>query len=57
MRGRLAEGAFVMAAGGLMMTVGGFGAAVVAGPPVVKGLCGGVLGYTTFQLVAAVRRA
>jgi len=48
---------FIMTAGGLMMTVGGFGAGVVAGPLVVKVLCGGALGYTTFQLVAAVRRA
>lgn len=40
-----------------MMTFGGFSAAVVAGPPVVKLLCGGALGYITFQLVAAVRRA
>lgn len=48
---------FMMAAGGLMMTFGGIGDAVVAGPLLVKVLCGGVLGYATFQLVAAVRRA
>ena len=48
---------FIMAAGGLMMAFGGFSAAVVAGPPVVKLLCGGALCYTMFQLVAAVRRA
>jgi hypothetical protein len=48
---------FIMTAGGLLMTFGGFGAAVVAGPPVVKILCGGALAYTTFQLVAAIRRA
>jgi hypothetical protein len=48
---------FMMAAGSLMMFFGGFGAAIVAGPPVVKVLCGGALGYATFQLVAAFRRA
>jgi hypothetical protein len=48
---------FIMTAGGLMTIFGGFGAAVVAGPPVVKILFGGALGYTAFQLVAAVRRA
>jgi hypothetical protein len=48
---------FMMATGGLLMCVGGFGAAVVAGPPIAKVLCGGALAYTTFQLVAAVRRA
>jgi hypothetical protein len=48
---------FIMTAGGLMMTYGGFGAAIAAGPLLAKVLCGGVLGYSTFQLVAAVWRA
>lgn len=48
---------FMMTAGGLLMTFGGFGAGVVAGPPVAKVVCGGALGYVAYQLVAAVRRA
>jgi hypothetical protein len=48
---------FMMTAGGLMMLLGGFGSAVVAGPLVVKVLCGGALLYTAVQLVAAARRA
>ena len=56
-RERAWQTVFIMATGGLLMAFGGFGAAVVAGPPVVKILCGGALAYTTFQLVAAVRRA
>lgn len=47
---------FMMAAGGLMMTYGGFGAAVVGGPLLVKVLCVAALGYATYQLVAALRR-
>ena len=56
-RERAWQTTFIMTAGGLMMIFGGFGAVVVAGPPVVKVLFGGALGYTTYQLVAAVRRA
>ena len=48
---------FLMTAGGLMMTFGGFGIGVVAGPPLVKLLLGGALAYVAYQLVAAVRRA
>jgi hypothetical protein len=48
---------FMMTAGGLLMLFGGFGIAVVAGPMVVKILCGGALLYTAVQLVAAARRA
>jgi hypothetical protein len=48
---------FMMTAGGLMMLFGGFGIAVVAGPMVVKILCGAALLYTAVQLVAAARRA
>jgi hypothetical protein len=48
---------FMMTAGGLMMAFGGFGSAVVAGPLLVKILCGGALLYTAVQLVAATRRA
>lgn len=56
-RERAWQTVFIMAAGGLLMAFGGFGAAVVAGPPVVKVLCGGALAYAAYQLVAAVRRA
>jgi hypothetical protein len=56
-RERAWQTVFMMTTGGLLMTIGGFGAAVVAGPPIVKIICGGALAYTTFQLVAAVRRA
>ena len=35
----------------------GFGSFVVAGPAVVKAFAGGALAYTTFHLIAAVRRA
>jgi hypothetical protein len=48
---------FMMTAGGLMMFYGGFGIAIVSGPLFVKILCGAVLAYATFQLVAAIRRA
>jgi hypothetical protein len=48
---------FIMTAGGLMMALGGFGSFVVAGPAVVKVLCGGAVVYATFQLIAAFRRA
>lgn len=47
----------MMAAGGLMMTVGGFSAAVMAGTLLVTVICGGALGFVTYQLVAAFRRA
>ena len=48
---------FMMTAGGLMMIFGGFASFVVADPAVVKAFAGGALAYTTFQLIAAVRRA
>ena len=48
---------FIMTAGGLLMIYGGFGIAIVAGPPFVQLTCGGVLAFTTFKLIAAVRRA
>lgn len=48
---------FLMAGGALLMTVGGFSAPVIAGPMPVKLICGGALGYTLYQLVAAMRRA
>ena len=47
----------IMATGALMMVLGGFGVVVVAGPLVAQVVCGGILGYVTYQLVAAVRRA
>ena len=46
-----------MTAGGLLMVYGGFGVAVVAGPPFVKLICGGVLAFATYKLIGAVRRA
>jgi hypothetical protein len=51
------QAVFIMAANGLIMTVGGFAAAVVSGLPFVRVLCGGALAYVTSQLAAAVRRA
>jgi hypothetical protein len=48
---------FIMTAGGLLMIYGGFGIAIVAGPPFIQLICGGALAFTTFKLIAAVRRA
>ena len=48
---------FTMAAGVALMMYGGFGAAIVAAPLLVKVLCGGALAYATIQLFAAIRRA
>ena len=47
----------MMAAGMLMSVLGGFGAVLVAGSLLAKVLCGGALGYVTYQLVTAFRRA
>ena len=46
-----------MTAGGLLMIYGGFGIAIVTGPPFVQVILGGVLAFTTSKLIAAVRRA
>jgi len=48
---------FIMTAGGLLMIYGGFGIAIVTGPPFVQVILGGVLAFTTSKLIAAVRRA
>jgi hypothetical protein len=48
---------FIMTAGGLLMIYGGFGVAIVATPLIMKVLCAGVLAFTTFKLIDAVRRA
>ena len=48
---------FIMTAGGLMMFFGGFAVVIVAAPFFVKILCGAVLAYTSYQLIAAIRRA
>ncbi len=49
--------AFIMTAGGLMMIYGGFGIPIAAGPLWTKVLCGGLLAFVTFKLIAALRRA
>jgi hypothetical protein len=48
---------FIMTAGGLLMIYGGFGIPIAAGPLWVKVLCGALLAFVTFKLIAAVRRA
>jgi hypothetical protein len=47
----------MMAAGVVMMVFGGFGAVLVAGSLSAKIICGGALGYVTYQLITAFRRA
>ena len=48
---------FIMTAGGLTMLYGAFSIAIVAAPLFAKVLCGGVLAFTTFKLIDAIRRA